>query len=118
LLFQNNFKGYRSAHDGKEKLVDVRLAVDIVNKAHQHEYDELYLMSGDVDVMYALEKAKEVRKKVRILAIQNRIPHRFVYLYKTYIAILNAKKWNIKPYLKRNIVTFWSLSKDNIYKII
>lgn len=87
------FKGYRSAHDGKEKLVDVRLAVDIVHKAHQNEYDEMFLMSGDADVMYAVKIALSMGKKTNIIAIQNRIPHRYTDWFNSTILIFNEKKY-------------------------
>lgn len=87
------FKGYRSPHDGKEKLVDVHLAVDIVHKAHQNKYDEMYLMSGDADVMYAIKIALSMGKKTNIVAIQNRIPHRYTDWFNSTILIFNEKKY-------------------------
>jgi len=79
------FKGYRSPSSGKEKEVDVKLAVDIVDKAHRNEYDELYLLSGDADFMHALHIAKERRKKITILALPNRIPFRYLHHFETII---------------------------------
>jgi len=79
------FKGYRSKTSGKEKEVDVKLAVDIVDFAHLDKYDNLFLLSGDADFMHALTKAVKLKKKVAILALENRIPNRFVYFYKTFI---------------------------------
>lgn len=40
------FKGYRSKTSGKEKEVDVKLSVDIVDFAHRDRYDSVYLFSG------------------------------------------------------------------------
>lgn len=79
------FKGYRSKTSGKEKEVDVKLAVDIVDFAHRNRYQSLYLFSGDADFMHALKIAEGLRKKVFILATENRIPNRFTYIYKTIV---------------------------------
>jgi len=45
------FKGYRSKTSGKEKEVDVKLAVDIVDFAHRNKYQSIYLFSGDADFL-------------------------------------------------------------------
>lgn len=41
------FKGYRSKTSRKEKEVDVKLSVDIVDFAHRRKYSQLFLFSGD-----------------------------------------------------------------------
>jgi hypothetical protein len=93
------FKGYRSPTSGKEKEVDVKIAVDIVNMAHLNKYDNLYLMSGDADFLHALKVAESLRKWITILALENRIPFRYSYLYKTYVFKLkeNSKIKILKP---------------------
>jgi uncharacterized LabA/DUF88 family protein len=85
------FKGYRSKTSGKEKEVDVKLAVDIVHHSHLGLYDYIYLISGDADFMHALKIAKSNRIKIVILALQNRIPQRFVYFYLTLIFFFSKK---------------------------
>ena len=85
------FKGYRSPTSGKEKEVDVKIAVDIVNMAHLNKYTNLYLMSGDADFLHALRVAAYLKKKIGILSLQNRIPFRFSYIYKTYVFKFNEK---------------------------
>lgn len=77
------FKGYRSKTSGKEKEVDVKLAVDIVHFAHRNLYRYLYLFSGDADFMHALLVAKSLNKIVSIISLENRIPHRFSYIFPT-----------------------------------
>ncbi len=79
------FKGYRSKTSGKEKEVDVKLAVDVVDFAHRNKFDSLYLFSGDADFMHALKIAEGLRKKIFVLATENRIPNRFTYIYKTIV---------------------------------
>jgi len=98
------FKGYRSKTSGKEKEVDVKLAVDIVNLSHLGKYRNLYLFSGDADFMHALKITKGLGKKISILALENRIPNRLSYFYSTYVVVLSRKfkrkifpKQKIKP---------------------
>lgn len=79
------FKGYRSPSSGKEKEVDVKLAVDIVNMTHENKFDEMYLFSGDADFMHALHIVKSKNKQITILAMPNRIPFRFIHHFKTVI---------------------------------
>ena len=75
------FKGYRSKTSGKEKEVDVKLAVDIVDFAHKDKFEKLFLCSGDADFMHALKIAQSLKKEINILALEDRIPHRFSYSY-------------------------------------
>ena len=93
----NFFKGYRSKTSGKEKEVDVKLATDIVDMAHLNRFDNIFLFSGDADFMHALVVAKRLRKKITIFALENRIPHRFSYLFTTYVFHFNKL-----PQLKLN----------------
>lgn len=79
------FKGYRSKTSGKEKEVDVKLAVDIVSFAHLNKFKNLYLFSGDADFMHALKIAEQLKKGIFVLATENRIPNRFTYIYRTII---------------------------------
>jgi len=83
------FKGYRSKTSGKEKEVDVKLAVDMVHFAHLKKYGRLYLFSGDADFMHALKIAEELGKKVFILALENRVPNRFSYFYLIYVTVFD-----------------------------
>ncbi|MBI2036667.1 NYN domain-containing protein [Candidatus Microgenomates bacterium] len=86
------FTGYRSKTSGKEKEVDVKLAVDIVDFAHRNYYDRMYFISGDADFMHGLNLAKKLKKKVYVLALENRIPIRFTYNFKTYIFVSKNSK--------------------------
>ena len=90
------FKGYRSPTSGKEKEVDVKLAVDIVDKAHQKQYKSLYLISGDADFMHALVIVQNLKIEINIISTENRVPHRFVHIYKT-ICVITKKGYKV-PY--------------------
>lgn len=51
--------------DGKtEKGVDVKLAVDMIRLAYEDQYDTAFLVSGDGDLVDAVELVKELGKKV------------------------------------------------------
>jgi len=85
------FEGHFSATSGKEKGVDVRLAVDMVLGACQNDYDQAIIMSGDADLTYAVLKAKQF-KKIHLMAFASRFPYglsfkankRYVLDYKNY----------------------------------
>lgn len=79
------FKGYRSATSGKEKEVDVKLAIDIVDFCYRDLIDNLYFCSGDADFMHALKIAKAFVRSISIIALENRIPYRFSFNYPTYV---------------------------------
>jgi len=95
------FKGYRSKTSGKEKEVDVKLAVDIVNLAHQNRYNRLYIMSGDADFMHALFIVKKLQKQVNIVCIEGKIMHKATFYFNTSIFFFN--KINYKAHKGQKI---------------
>lgn len=66
--------GYMMKHgrDYKEKGVDVRLALDILDKAYQGEYDTAIIVSSDTDLIPAIEKAKKLGKKIEYIGFSHR----------------------------------------------
>lgn len=100
------FKGYRSKTTGKEKEVDVKLAVDIVDMVHRNKFDCMYLISGDADFMHALKVVERADKKIRIITLQNRIPYRFSYLFKTFIFAIDSKAKNLGLNKRQKVTTF------------
>ena len=99
-------KGYRSKTSGKEKEVDVKLAVDIVNLAHLGKFGGLYLSSGDADFMHALTITESLGKRIFILALENRVPNRFSYFYSTSVIIF-SKKFRGRIFPKQKIRTLF-----------
>ena len=81
------FKGYRSKTSGKEKEVDVKLAVDIVDFAHRNKYQSVYLFSGDADFLQALFAVRYLKKKIFVISLQNTILFRASFFFKTYIIV-------------------------------
>ena len=109
------FNGYRSKTSGKEKEVDVKLAVDIVNFAHLRRYDQAFLLSGDADFLHALFVAKELRKQVEIICLQNKILHKAAYYFKTTIFAFKKFVYNQSPKQKIKILT---IPKNSFIKSI
>lgn len=66
------YKGHRSPTSGKEKGVDVHLAVDIVKHAFRKEYKHMVIMTGDADLVYPLEVAKELGCSIHAVFLPNR----------------------------------------------
>ena len=95
------FKGYRSKTSGKEKEVDVKLAVDIVDFAHRNKYDSLYLLSGDADFLHALLAVKALKKDVNVICMPNNILFRALIHFKTTIINFDHGKSVLKGYLNK-----------------
>ena len=66
------YKGHRSPTSGKEKGVDVHLAIDITKDAFQRKYNQAVIMTGDADLVYAIEIAKSQNIPVHAIFLPNR----------------------------------------------
>lgn len=99
------FKGYRSRTSGKEKEVDVKLTVDIVDFAHRNKFSSMYLFSGDADFLQALFVIKPLKKKIFVISIQNKVLFRAAFFFKTYVVIIK-KPFTIKflKFQKRELI--------------
>ncbi len=95
------FKGYRSKTSGKEKEVDVKLAVDIVDFAHRNKYQNMYLLSGDADFLHALLAAKSLGKNISIICMPNNILYRALIHFKTIILNLGEKLPHVNGYMNK-----------------
>jgi uncharacterized LabA/DUF88 family protein len=109
------FKGYRSKTSGKEKEVDVKLAVDIVDLSHRDLMDEIYLFSADADYMHALLVAKRLKKKIAVMSIENRLPYRYSFLFRTIVAKFNKEKMNVN---KPQRIEFLEIEKNEVIRDI
>jgi uncharacterized LabA/DUF88 family protein len=67
--------GYLLYNNGRfqEKGVDVQIAVDLVDKAANDEYDICYLISSDTDLIPAIKAAQKRGKKVVYVAFEKQI---------------------------------------------
>jgi len=67
-------KGYMMARDKdyKEKGVDVKLAVDILDMAYQNKYDTAVVVSSDTDLIPGVVRAKELGKKIEYIGFSHR----------------------------------------------
>lgn len=66
------YRGHRSPSSGREKGVDVHLAVDLVRDALTHVYDEAVIWSGDADLSYAVEIVRTLHIPVHAVFLPNR----------------------------------------------
>lgn len=85
------FKGYRSKTSGKEKEVDVKLAVDIVDLAHRNHYKRAYLISGDADFLHALFAAQKLKKEIRLIGVYPNIMYKAMHYFPTYTISIGEK---------------------------
>jgi len=68
-FYKGHFSGY-----GKEKGIDVHLAVDMAVGAATNQYETAIIMTGDADLKYPVEKAREFGKTVHLAAVGSRFP--------------------------------------------
>jgi len=68
------FKGHFSG-TGKEKGIDVHLAVDLAVGAATGQFDEAIIMTGDADLQYCVQVARRFKKPVHLTAIGSRFPY-------------------------------------------
>lgn len=66
------YKGDRSPASGKEKGVDVHLALDMVKDAFLKKYDESVIMTGDADLVYAVQIVRKLGLPVYAIFFPNR----------------------------------------------
>jgi len=66
--------GYMMKHDKdyKEKGVDIKLAVDILDMAYQNKYDTAIVVSSDTDLIPGIIRAKELGKKIEYIGFSHR----------------------------------------------
>ncbi|MBI2626513.1 MAG: NYN domain-containing protein [Candidatus Nealsonbacteria bacterium] len=66
--------GYMMKHDKdyKEKGVDVKLAVDILDMAYRDRYDAAIVVSSDTDLIPAIIRVKEIGKAVEHIGFSHR----------------------------------------------
>jgi len=81
------FKGYFSISSGKEKGIDVKLAVDMLKDAYEGAYKCGLIMTGDDDFMYSIKCVRKINLPIHLTAFGSRFPYgiahnvnlRFVY---------------------------------------
>lgn len=110
------FKGYRSPTSGKEKEVDVKLAVDMVDFAHRKKFDKFFLLSGDADFMQALHALKALHLSTAVISIENTIMYKALLFYKMYIIQFSTRE--IRLYKIRKKPFYVALAKEDVVKLI
>lgn len=89
------FKGYRSKTSGKEKEVDVKLAVDIVKYAYEKKYDTIYLLSGDADFLQALIAIQHLPISINIVCVENTVLFKGSFQFNTKVVDFTPDRLNI-----------------------
>lgn len=84
------FKGHRSPTSGKEKGVDVHLAIDVVKDAFRRQYDQAVIITGDADLVYAVEIVRLLDIPIHAIFIPNRFSRGIAHAAST-ASILNYK---------------------------
>ena len=85
------FTGYRSKTSGREKAVDVKLAVDIVDFGHRKKFDKVVLVSGDADFMEALFAVRRIDKKIEVICLENKVIFKSLVFFHTSIIFFNCR---------------------------
>lgn len=73
------YKGYRSPTSGKEKGVDVHLAVDIAKDVLLKNCNEVIIMTGDADFIYPIEISRAYKIKTGAIFLPNRFSLEIAY---------------------------------------
>ena len=71
--------GYFQKDGQSEKGVDVKIAVDMIKLAYEDDYDTAFLVSGDGDLVDAVDLVKELDKKVANLIFYHHKKSSFSY---------------------------------------
>lgn len=102
------FKGYRSPTSGKEKEVDVKLAVDMVDFAHRNKFQNMFLISGDADFLHALFAVSHLKKNVQLICMEDKIMFKASFYFRTTILLHNnqpkPKHKHLSKHLTNHII--------------
>lgn len=80
-----------------EKGVDVNIAVDLLVGAYENHYDTALLLSSDTDLIPAIVKVKNLKKKVGYIGFAHS-PSTALKNYATFFRLLNKEE--LKPFIK------------------
>ncbi len=67
-------KGYLSKTSGKEKGIDVKMAVDILKDAYEGSYKQAVVVTGDDDFLYAIQCVRKIKLPVHLASFASRFP--------------------------------------------
>ena len=100
------FKGYRSKTSGKEKEVDVKLAVDLVGYGLLNKFDKAYVFTGDADFLQAIFFLKKymLNSSIELLCLNNRILYKGLYYLPSHILNLGNKPFDKSKIAEKAII--------------
>lgn len=90
------FKGHRSPTSGKEKGVDVHLAVDMVKDAFLQNCSQAVIISGDADLIYPIEIVKMLHIPVHAVFLSNRFSLEMAHRVDSAIVLNFKRRFKIK----------------------
>lgn len=99
------YRGHRSKTSKKEKGVDVHLASDIVLHACRRQSDEMVIMTGDSDLIYPMEIAKNLSIYTAAIFIPTRFSLELSYKVRSatvlnYLGLFNPNDRKVPRQLK------------------
>lgn len=101
------YKGHRSVTSGKEKGVDVHLAVDIVRDVFLGNCDSVAIMTGDADLIYPIEIVKALNATTYAIFLPNRFSLEMAYKTRQAFVLNFFNKFHINRRLPKqfNIIS-------------
>ena len=97
------YKGHRSPSSGKEKGVDVHLAVDIVKDIFFGRCQKVVIMSGDADLIYPLEIVKSLDIPTYAIFLSNRFSLEMAYKVKRAYVLNFINKFKVHRKLPKHL---------------
>ncbi|HUD20792.1 MAG TPA: NYN domain-containing protein, partial [Candidatus Saccharimonadales bacterium] len=104
----NLYWGHLSRTSGKEKGVDVHMAIDIALSAALKKYNEITIMTGDADLQYAVEIAKQYGVGVNLAALSTRFPLGIA------LRVNNCAVFDVGEFFKKNVLEKYHIKRKNI----
>jgi len=98
------YKGHRSPTSGKEKGVDVHLAVDIVKDVLLGKCKEVIIITGDADFIYPIEISKHFNIKTGAVFLPNRFSLEIAYKVNRAYVFNLLGKFKIKRKLPKQLL--------------
>jgi len=104
----NFYWGHLSRTSGKEKGVDVHMAIDIALSAALKKYSEITIMTGDADLQYAVEIAKKYGVGVNLAALSTRFPLGIA------LRVNSCAVFDVNEFFKKNVLEKYHIKRKNI----
>lgn len=105
-FFKGHFSGF-----GKEKGIDVKLALDMGIGACTNQFENAIIITGDADLKHAVKVAQDFSKNVDLVAIGSRFPFGIARV------VSNILVLDYREFFKKNIVPSYKHKPKNLTTI-